>query len=344
MQQLSHQKHLKTLWYSLPVILILSIIWLTQSPIFDAHPNQLSFAVTIDLLITIPFIYFLIIRKKSIPKTTVVLAIGIGVLIASIILPKTHQAPLSFVKLWILPFVELFVVIYVIYSVRKSVKAFKKAKIGHYDFFTNLKNALGGIMPKKMVGFIAMEIGAFYYAFLSWKKHQFIANEYSYHKESGTRAVLLVSLFLIAIETVVFHILLQNWSLIFAWVLSILSVYSGFQILGILKSLSQRPITIQQHKINLRYGIIAEGEIPIQQIKSIREFKGEITDNQKDIQSFSPFGNLEGHNVLIELYEPFYYHAFYGFKKKGKNIAFFIDDPILFISEVKMQIEIKNDI
>lgn len=332
MHQIRHQKIIQILWYSLPAIIILSMVWLTQSPLFAPHANQLAFAITIDLLVTAPLVYFLIIRKKAIPNTSIVLVIGIGVIVASMILPKSHQNTLEFIKFWILPFIELFVVSYVIYTVRKSIKAFKLTE--SYDFHANIKIALAAIMPQKVIGFVSMEISAFYYAFVNWKKLKLKPNEYAYHHESGTRAVLLVLLFLIAIETFVFHLLLQNWSSLVAWILSVLSIYSGFQILGILKSLSQRPIVIRGHQIILRYGILAEGEISIHQIKSIQGFKGEIID-EPEIQSFSPLGGIEGHNVLIELHAPFSYTGFYGLKKEAKTLALFIDDPVRFTSTVK---------
>ncbi|MFK8038154.1 MAG: hypothetical protein AB8B74_07690 [Crocinitomicaceae bacterium] len=339
MNQISQNRILQLLWYTLPITIIGSMVLISKSTLFEPNASKLAPAIILDLIFTLPLIYFFIIRKKSIPKTTIVPVFIIGIITASIIIPIQHQSLLDSVKFWILPFVELFVMLYLIFTIRKSVKAFKKQETENYDFHSNIKIALADIMPQKAISFVAMEVSAFYYSFIKWKSLNLAKNEYTYHRESGTRAILIVLLFLIGIETFVFHLLLESWSTIFAWVLTGLSIYSGFQILGILKSLSQRPVMIKNDKIVLRYGIIAEGEALIQDIKSISGFKGEIADKES-IKSFSPLGDLEGHNVIIEFEAPFQYTGFYGFKKEATTLALFIDDPKSFILAVEESIEL----
>ena len=336
MRQLNYSKAIQFLWYTLPVSIILTMVWLSKSPIFKLHSNELAPAITIDLLLTLPLVYFLIIRKTSVPKTTIVPVLVIGVVTATFILPKDQQGLLDFAKTWLLPFVEIFVVSYVIITVRKSIKAFKAHKTNTFDFYANIKVALRNIVPAKVVPFAAMEISAFYYAFINWRRPKLSSTEFSYHKESGTRAILIVLLFLIALETFVFHILLVRWSVIFAWILTGISIYSGFQILGILKSLNQRPIIINSNKVILKYGIIGDAEINLSNIENITPQKKEVT-KESGIVSFSPLGDLEGHNVLITLKHPITIHGFYGIKKEAQTLALFVDQPSEFIATRKFR-------
>ncbi len=340
MEQLGNRKILQFFWYSLPLAIILTMVWLVKSPLFESNANQLAPAVTIDLLLTLPLVYFLIIRKKSIPKTTTVLVLGIGVLIASLILPKHDQWLLNYAKIWLLPLVELLVITYVFFTIRKSVRAFKSSQNNatSFDFHTNLKEALSKIIPVKAIPFVAMEISVFYYGFIRWKKLTLNQLEFSYHRESGTKAALLILILIIGVETFAFHILLINSAQVLAWILTGLSIYSGFQIYGIYKSLNRRPIRIETDKIHLRYGIIAEAEIDMGNIKSIQPQKGEINKESGTI-SFSPFGNLEGHNVLFELERPIMVSGLYGVKRHTNYLALFVDNPKDFISAVQMSIK-----
>ena len=334
MGQINHNRILHFVWYSMPVIIIAVLVLLTKSSLFQTNASRLAPAIILDLLIILPLVYFLIIRKKSIPKTTVVLVLVIGVVTATFIIPEQHQGLLDAIKFWVLPFVELFVVTYVFFTIRKSIKAFKKNNTGQFDFFSNLKAALADIMPVKVIPFVAMEISAFYYGFIKWKKNALASNEYSYHKESGTKAILLVLLFLVAIETFVFHLLLIRWSPVIAWVLTGLSIYSAFQIIGILKSLIHRPIVITDSCIELKYGILADAELAIENIESISIQKEEVT-KESGILSFSPLGDLEGHNVLITLKSKISISGFYGMKKEAEKIALFVDEPDVFIKTIE---------
>jgi len=54
-----------------------------------------------------------------------------------------------------------------------------------------------------------------------------------------------------------------------AWMLTILSIYTGFQLLAFAKSFSKRPILIENNTLYLRYGIMSNAEIEIKNIKSI---------------------------------------------------------------------------
>jgi hypothetical protein len=101
------------------------------------------------------------------------------------------------------------------------------------------------------------------------KKRELKENEFSYHKDSGTITLLIAIIFIVAIETLVLHILLTKWSSLVAWILTFLSIYSGIQIFGFLKSMFKRPISIENNKLFLRYGIMNETTIDLKNIDNI---------------------------------------------------------------------------
>ena len=93
--------------FGIPILFISMLALLAKSSFFEIHPNRLSIGITIDLVLTIPVIYLVLIRKSSIPKTTVVPVMIVGMLIGSIILPEENQYYLELFKTCILPIVEL---------------------------------------------------------------------------------------------------------------------------------------------------------------------------------------------------------------------------------------------
>jgi len=305
------------------------MIFIAKSQLFINNSNNLATEITFDLLLTVPFIYFLLIRKTNIPKTTVVPFLILGIVISSIILPSENQYYLNLFKTWVLPIVEISILSFVIYNVRKGIKHYNLNKTESFDFYTTLKNTCYEILPKGFVIPVVTEIAVFYYGFIYWKKRDLKENEFSYHKESGTIALMIVIIFLVAIETAVIRILLAKWSNTAAWILTFLSIYTGIQIFGFLKSMFKRPISIENNKLFLRYGVMNEATINIEDIESI-EVSSKDVELNKETRNLSFLGELESHNLIIRLKKENTLIGLYGMKRKFKNLTFHVDDKIKF--------------
>ncbi|WP_296620127.1 hypothetical protein [Marivirga sp.] len=329
--------------FGVPISLFGILILLIKSPFLPGN-ETLVVGITADLLLTVPLVYFLLIRKTEIPKTTVIPIMIIGLLIGSYFLPNESQYYLNFFKTWILPIIEISVLSFVIYNVRKGIKRYKLNKTESFDFFTTLKNTCYEILPKDVVIPVVTEIAVFYYGFLYWKKRELKENEFSYHKDSGTITLLIAIIFIVAIETVVFHILLAKWSSIAAWILTFLSIYSGIQIFGFLKSMLKRPISIENDRLYLRYGIMTETAIDLKDIETVEISSKDIELNQ-ETRKLSFLGELENHNIIIRLKKENELIGLYGIKRKYRNLALYVDDKIEFTNQVNnaLQHEAKNN-
>lgn len=328
-----HQFRFQNLLFLIPMAIILGCILVANSDLFLLYPQELSTAMTFDLLFTMPLIYYFIIQKRSIPKTTIVPVLIVGIVVASIILPSEHQYYLGQFKTWVLPIVEVSIVTYLVISIRKAIRAFKKENTGNVDFFTAAKSAGGSFLPSGVSTLFATELSMFYYGFLQWNKRPLAVNEFSYHRTTSTRLMLSVFVFLILVEAVALHLVVQRWSDLAAWILTGLSTYACFQVLGILKSISRRPISIESHKLHLRYGIMAEVSIEWDNIEEAVEYKKEIT-KEEGIAFLSPFQAAEGHNVLISLKESEMISGFYGIKKECQKLVIYVDEPERFVKIV----------
>jgi hypothetical protein len=320
--------------FGTPFLLIALVIVIAKSAAFNSYPNKLAIGITLDLVLTIPLFYFLLIRKTSIPKITVVPCLIIGLVICSLMLPSENQFYLNLFKKWALPVIELSVFFYVCYNVIKAVKNYKANKDTSFDFFTTLKKTCSQILPTIAVTPVATEIAVIYYGFIYWKKIKLKENEFSYHKNSGTISLLIAIIFIIGIETLVLHILIAKWSTTAAWILSCLSIYSGIQLFGFLKSIMKRPIIVEKDQLLLHYGIMNESIIDLNKIDSIELFTKDI-ELDKTTRKLSFLGNLEGHNILIKLKEEQTLVGIYGRKKKFKVLALYVDDKIEFINKIK---------
>ncbi|WP_299259587.1 hypothetical protein [uncultured Aquimarina sp.] len=324
-----------------PLLIIILMIAITKSKLFVLNPEALSIGVTADLLFTVPFIYFLLIRKKNVPKITVLSLFILGVVITTFIIPKENQLFLDQIKTWFLPFLEIGVFTFVLFKVRKVLKSYRHNKKEGSDFFSTLKVTCKELLPERIAILLLMEIAVFYYGFISWKKTKLGSNEFSYHKNSGTISILMALIVIIAIETYVLHILLGRWNIIAAWIVSGLSIYSGIQLFGFLKSMFKRPFSIEKNTIYLRYGILSEATIDINNIKSVEISSKPIEFNDTN-RKLSPLGELESHNIAIHVKKENPIIGLYGVKRKFKTLAFYIDKKEEFKAQLDKKISLSE--
>jgi len=174
--------------FGIPLVLLGTLILLMKSSFLNGN-DTLNFAITADLLLMVPLVYFLLIRKSEIPNTTVIPVMIIGLLVGSYFLPQESQTYLSIFKTWALPVIEISILTFVIIKVRRAVKTYKELKSATPDFYDALKKVCSEILPKKLVLPFATEVAVFYYGFINWKTREINENEFTYHKNSGTPAL-----------------------------------------------------------------------------------------------------------------------------------------------------------
>jgi hypothetical protein len=322
------------LLFGIPLGMFVSLVFLIKSPNLPIDSDLVTLALTIDLIISVPFIYFLLIRKTTIPKTTVVPMMILGLTLGSIFLPKEHQAYLELFKTWVLPIIELSIFTFIFIKIRAILKKYKAEKLENPDFFSTIKTICSEILPPKTVILFATEVAVLYYGFIHWKSRKLVAHEYSYHKRSGTPALLWILILLILVETFSLHLLLLKWSPLLAWVLFIFSIYSAVQILGFAKSLTQRPIKVEKNRVLLRYGILNEVEIFLSDIISIDALEYS-PQKEEGLKSLSPLGEMEKPNVQITLSKEYTASGFYGKKSKFKILVLHVDEDSEFIAEIQ---------
>jgi hypothetical protein len=324
----------------IPVLLGTSLLLLIQSNAFAQNASLLSIGVTLDFLITIPLIYFLIIRKRNIPKVTVLSMFVIGVVVLSYALPLEHQSLLSIVKTFAIPVVEITVFSFIIYKVVKITESYKQQKKSA-DFYTTMVKATAEVLPKQIAPILVTEISVVYYGFINWKKYILKENEFTYHKKSTINSILIGFLMVILIETFALHFLLVKWSVITAWILTILSIYTGLQFFALLRSISKRPIKIneEEQELVLRFGFFSDWSVPLKDIRNIELTTKDLPED-KSIVPFSPLGSLTEHNVIIHFHQEQKFAGLYGIRKKAKALAIYVDEKQQFLEKIENSISV----
>jgi hypothetical protein len=306
---------------------ILAIGFYLMSESFNNQKDIIAIGVSVDIALLIPLTYFFMIRNSGIPKLTLVPVFVLSLVLAYQIVPIEHQNTLSYIEYLLIP-VELTVIGLLIYHVIKIGRDLDQSKNSLSSFPEILKNILEkrgfrGIQSS----LISSEASLFYYTFAGWGSPAPLAkNEFSYDKESGYRTIFIVILFLLPVETVAFHYLISIWSQTLAWVLTAISAYSVFFILGDRNSMRHRPITLTNDSILLPIGLRWKTEISFDQIKNI-EIR-EADSSKEDFANLTSFGSG---NILIILKEKLTIRGIYGIKKHTDRLSLSIDEHERFL-------------
>lgn len=320
--------------YGIPLLLFGFLVMLINSTLPTVN-DPLVLGITIDLLLTVPLVYFLLIRRSQIPNTTFFPVLVIGLLIGSYMLPEENQVYLQHFKTWFLPVLELTIFTLVLIKVRTAIH---KVESKSTDFYDSLKQVCLEFLPEKLVLPFATEIAVCYYGFIDWKGRRADVNEFTNHRKSGTPSLLGGFILVIAIETVALHFWMMKWSPLLAWIVTGLSIYSAIQVFGFARALTRRPIRLSGDTLQLRYSILNESEIRLTDIDSLLISSSEL-EKDKLSRKLSPLGDFESHNIIIHLKKEYSLLGIYGIRRNFRTIAFHVDEPGLFKEKVELEIQ-----
>ncbi len=311
---------------SLVVLVMLTAVWVAFSIPTSGQPSYLAHAVTADLAITAPLLYLFLIRKTTIPKLTVLPCFFLGLLIAHSVLPAGERSFLSFLTNYAVPLIELTVFFFISRKAFHFIKTFRQQGKSQYDPLEVLVKSVQEILGEGRVSRIfATEMSVLYFSLLSWKTPaKQSAAHFTHYQKSGLGALVGIIVLILATETFALHILLLKWSGIVAWLASLSSVYLGLLFFAHYKASWQRQSWIDEKTLHLRYGLMGDANIPLEQIKEIV-----LSQRTPSVEEgYAKLGHaFENHNVILHLEQAISIRRMYGKEEEATILSLTIDDP-----------------
>lgn len=312
--------------YGLPLLIILFSVALALSPLLVKYPD-LAAGIVYDLTLIAP-ISFLFLSKKS--KASKIKAVPFfigGIVIATYVLPENGQEHLNFIKTYVLPIVEIVVLVVLSSKIYKGIKTFQQNSNQTTDFYAISKVSAKELFPdSRYASLFASEITMLYYAFFSWKFRKLKNYEFTNYKENASLALAGALIMVLLIETYAFHILLMKWSSIGAWILTGLSIYSMFSIIAHMKALLIRPTILTDYALIIKNGLIADITIPLKTIKKIEGFSKEMVSKDMKIGNLGLSKESTNHNIAIHFNKPQVIEKMYGFSQHCDILLVHLDE------------------
>lgn len=311
----------------LAIFLLFAVFFfLTRSEAFQAEMQLLSNAIAIDLALTVPVVYYFLIRKTRIPDLTVIPVFLLSVWYGSFILPPEGKTVYAIINTYKLHIAELLFISFEAVWVYRVYTHYKKIKRGYYYFYEDIKQICLRFLGNKAVANIfSSEISLLYYCFSPVKNTSHGA-AFTYYKNGGLGAMTFAFSLLILVETAALHFLVQQWSIMLAWVLTCSSIYVLIYVVAQYKASKGLPITVQSGHLMIRNGLLYHMAIPLSQIKTIQITSAASALDHRQVLKIAPMGDLGGHHVIITFKEMITAPGLYGVLKTFDTLAIELDD------------------
>ena len=309
------------------VLCVLTVsFFIVRSTGYAQNTDLLSLAVTVDVVLLIPGVYFLLAIFLGWRKLTVIPVFVLSLVSAHLLLPSSGEGYLKVAELALAP-IEIAVLVFLTIKVRQIRKGYRDARSPSGEFQETLEGVLGQLIDQpQVVRILASELSFIHYGLFAWRKRPLYTTTdevFTYHEKSGLGLIIGVFMVLIAIETPVLHYFISMKFPTLAWVVTALGLYGVVFILADFNACRWRPIRVADGNLFLVTGLRWRCTIPLSEIDRVEANTFEIEDKE-GLLNAAVIGNQ---NLIIKLKNPHTATGIYGFKKNFDRAAVTVDEP-----------------
>ena len=233
-------------------------------------------ALPLDFMVGIPLgFYLLVVRPRRLTLLSVIPVIWVGYALSVLALGAPDAGILPALLSALVP-VELAIAAR---ECLKIARTFKTAKAKGPDPMAWFRETMLYLVRKDAAASMtAAELSVWYYALLSWRKKPYVLpgeRAFSYHSAGGYMNMMLGFALAFPVEIVAVHLLVSQWSVIAASIITALSVYAAVWLVGDARARILRPIVVGEGYIRLECGIQMEAVIPVSNIEMVA-----LSDNE----------------------------------------------------------------
>lgn len=324
------------LWFSGLAVAIYAIeIAVARSAAAALHP-AIPLAVTLDLVVVVPALYWLlVIRPSGASATRVVAAFMLSLLGARFVLRPDQREYLLYARFLVAPF-ELALMAYVVVKVRRAARGYRAAGVAA-DVPERIAAALADAFPYRAVGRIfSTEMTLGYYALLSWRRPPHVpagTDAFTFHRKSGLIGLYSAAIGVSVVELFVVHLVVHAFNPRLAWMLFAVSAFGVIWLLGFTRAIVMRPVLVTAHGAVVRSGVLWTLDAPFAAIDRVET--GRVPTPARRAPEYLRIGGSGRANALIHLREPLVAVGAYGRAKPVRTVSLTLDDAPAFAQALR---------
>lgn len=310
--------------------------WVATRPDFAAQPEVLGLAVTADITLGIPLLfYLLVVRRHHVTPLALAPVFVLCLLAANALIPPAGQGALRLVEV-VLPLVELMILAAAAFKVRGIVRAYRRlrpqAVYGQDALDAALRQELGDawVIPLLTTELTLVTLAVAGW-FMSFRPRPSVEAAFSTQRRSGYGLILGFILFILALETFGLHLVVSRWSTTAAWVLTFASLYTLIWLVGDFHAVRLQPIVLTAEALHVRCGLRWRATLPW----AIIELARKATTQDKHRQDTLNAAVMGEPRLLLVCREPVVAVGLLGRRRHVRQIGLTIDDEKAFLESLR---------
>ncbi|HET7231160.1 MAG TPA: hypothetical protein VFJ16_14200 [Longimicrobium sp.] len=312
---------------------------IVASPLFARGPGVGAAGISFDLLITVPFLFWLLVmRPRGLPWVSLVPVVIVSGYAGLLVLPPEHQQALGYARFLTAP-AELWLVGY------GAVRAWRLLRSGAHprgDVHAAIHAAVREIVRyPRVAGVVADEVALLWYALLSWRAQPAVSSgetAFTLHRKSGLGGLFGAVAFACVGEAAGVHVLVAQWSPTAAWALTALSLYGALWLVGLGRSMVLRPPLLAADGLRVRVGVLHDVLVPFDRIASVTEVRA--APGSRRAPGYLHAAVFSPPRLMIELNAPVESHGVYGMRRRGiTRIGLLVDEPRALAAELAARMD-----
>lgn len=299
--------------------------------------------VTLDLLLTVPVVYWWLHRRDRRRAALGALALaGTGIWVASVILPDTSGPAWSALRLLrnlgigLVAVLEIGIVI----GMLRLVVRLARDRNPDYALREGMRQRFGTTLAARIMAFdMRMWLHVFAGARRAW--HYAGDTHFSYHRKDGNASNQQAFLILMLIDLPIAHTILMVFAgATAAWIVTLLTLLSLALMFAHYRATLRCPVSLGADILYLRHGLaVAEAAVPFAAI-------AQATVCHDDLQRRAPgvlwLNDAGTPNVRVSLHEPLVVAGWFGIERRVDTIALGMDQPREFLAELNARLAVRE--
>ena len=276
------------------LLVVGACIAVVRSQAFVQNPDVAAWGVTFDLTISLPLLYwFFVVRRGKAAALTIVPVFLAGILFSSLLIPAAQQQFLRQLKWFVVPLVEVLVVVALVRHGRNS----------------------------RVAEAVLSEVTMLRYALFGWRKKP--EEGITFHERNGWGTIVACILVLLAAEGIGMHLMVRRWSVLGAWVWTAMEIWGALWLIGDYHGLRVHRSTLGEDALRIRFGLRWSVDVPRDLIASVTAIQSESEWKRKDVMKIAV---LEDPRWLVTLREPVVVRGMMGLRRTVTALALLPDD------------------
>jgi hypothetical protein len=271
---------------------------------YASHPLPIAAAITFDLCTVPALAWWLLVVRRGLSRPRTVARVAVfGVAVSALLFGKE-------VRLLGVP-IELGIIYVAFTSVRSALRARASA-----DAATALRAGLVDALGDNAAAHaLASELAVIWYGLFSWGRPA--PAGFTAYKRAGWTAIYAAFAMVVFAEGLALHFLLRRFGPLASFGGLALHLYTLLWLLGDLRALALRPISVEGGVMHLRIGLRWEADLPLRIIETV----------ERGGTQGLRLGVIGSANLRLVLREPVELQGIFGIRRSSNELLLQVDDP-----------------